>query len=45
VDGLETYQQAMLSDAFAAKVRSKISDDHTQPIEAYNPDGMEILET
>jgi len=35
----------MLSEAFAAEVRSKINDDHTQPIEAYDPDGLEILET
>ncbi|KAK1831885.1 gamma-glutamyltranspeptidase [Podospora conica] len=45
VEGLEPYQQAMLSGAFASEVRSKISDDHTQPIDAYNPDGLEILET
>ncbi|KAK0628790.1 nucleophile aminohydrolase [Bombardia bombarda] len=45
VDGLELYEEAMLSQEFAAEIRGKISDEHTQPVEAYNPDGLESLET
>ena len=35
----------MLADETAAEIRSKILDDRTQPVEAYNPDGLEIIDT
>ena len=31
----------MVSDSYAASIRSKISDDHTLNVSAYNPDGFE----
>ncbi|CAJ2499823.1 Uu.00g026760.m01.CDS01 [Anthostomella pinea] len=45
VDGMDKYQASMLSDATAAEVRSKISDFHTQNVSAYDPTGLESLET
>jgi len=45
VEGMDEYQNSMLSDDKAAEVRSKISDLHTLPVAAYNPDGLESLET
>ncbi|KAI1372345.1 gamma-glutamyltranspeptidase [Hypoxylon crocopeplum] len=45
VDGLDAYQESMLSDATAAEVRSKISDFRTQNVSWYDPAGLESLET
>ncbi|KAI0107756.1 gamma-glutamyltransferase 1 [Nemania sp. FL0031] len=45
VDGLDAYQQSMLSAETAAEVRSKISDFHTLNVSAYNPMGFESLPT
>ncbi|KAI1105725.1 gamma-glutamyltranspeptidase [Jackrogersella minutella] len=46
VEGLDEYQDAMLSDATAAEVRSKISDFKTQSnVSYYDPAGLESLET
>ncbi|KAI1077704.1 gamma-glutamyltranspeptidase [Whalleya microplaca] len=45
VDGLDKYQEQMLSDATAAEVRSKISDFKTQNVSWYDPAGLESLET
>ncbi|KAK0659146.1 gamma-glutamyltransferase [Cercophora samala] len=45
VEGLYAYQEAMLSEEAAAETRSKIRDDTTLPVEAYNPDGFESFET
>ncbi|KAH9897596.1 gamma-glutamyltransferase 1 [Xylariomycetidae sp. FL2044] len=45
VEGLDAYQENMLSDATAAKVRSKISDFKTQNVSWYDPAGLESLET
>ncbi|KAK7752989.1 hypothetical protein SLS62_004938 [Diatrype stigma] len=45
VDGLDAYQQDMVSDATAAEIRSKISDTRTQNISWYDPTGLESLET
>lgn len=45
VDGLDDYQDSMLSDATAAEVRSKISDFRTQNVSWYDPAGLESLET
>jgi gamma-glutamyltranspeptidase/glutathione hydrolase len=38
------HQETMLSSASAERKRRTISDDHTLPISAYNPDGYEVLE-
>ncbi|KAJ4024687.1 hypothetical protein NW766_000927 [Fusarium irregulare] len=45
VPGLEDYQKRLLAPATAKEIRWRILDDRTQPIEAYNPDGLESLET
>ncbi|KAI2467594.1 gamma-glutamyltranspeptidase [Annulohypoxylon bovei var. microspora] len=46
VEGLDKYQEEMLSDATAAEVRSKISDFTTQSnVSYYDPEGLESLET
>ncbi|KAK4200015.1 gamma-glutamyltransferase [Triangularia verruculosa] len=45
VEGLHAYEEAMLSEDTAVETRSKIRDDRTLPIEAYNPDGFESFET
>ncbi|OTA98102.1 hypothetical protein M426DRAFT_17762 [Hypoxylon sp. CI-4A] len=45
VDGLDDYQNSMLSDATVAEVRSKISDFTTQNVSWYDPEGLESLDT
>lgn len=46
VEGLDEYQQSMLSDEVAAEVRSKISDSFShQNVSWYDPKGLESLET
>ncbi|KAI1334540.1 gamma-glutamyltransferase 1 [Xylariaceae sp. FL0016] len=45
VDGLDEYQESMLSEATAAEIRSKISDYHTNNVSWYDPAGLESLET
>lgn len=45
VDGMTEYQQQMLSANTTSLIRSKISDFHTQNVSAYNPGGIESLET
>ncbi|KAI5924022.1 gamma-glutamyltransferase 1 [Camillea tinctor] len=45
VTGLDDYQQKMLSNVTAAEVRSKISDFRTLNVSAYDPKGLESLET
>ncbi|KAI1137361.1 gamma-glutamyltranspeptidase [Hypoxylon sp. FL0543] len=45
VEGLEEYQDSMLTDETAAKTRSKISDFSTQNVSYYDADGLESLET
>lgn len=42
---LTQYEAEMLSDKTAAEIRSKISDLHTQNVSAYDPSGLESLET
>ncbi|KAJ6441766.1 gamma-glutamyltranspeptidase [Purpureocillium lavendulum] len=39
VDGVRAFEDRMLSDANARRIRASISDDHTQPVDAYDPDG------
>ncbi|KAF2831966.1 gamma-glutamyltranspeptidase-like protein [Ophiobolus disseminans] len=43
--GIDAYQEAMLTAATAAEVRSKISDTKTFNVSYYNPSGFESLET
>ncbi|KAM0263291.1 hypothetical protein ACHAPA_008782 [Fusarium lateritium] len=45
VSGMEEYQNRLLAGSTAEEIRSRILDDQTQPVEAYNPDGLESLET
>ncbi|OJD13648.1 gamma-glutamyltransferase [Emergomyces pasteurianus Ep9510] len=45
VKGLAQYEDAMLNSSTAAKIRANISDLHTQNISAYDPEGLESLET
>ncbi|KAG9196302.1 gamma-glutamyltranspeptidase / glutathione hydrolase [Alternaria panax] len=45
LDGIDTYQEQMLSEATAKEVRSKISDTKTFDVAYYNPAGLESLET
>ncbi|RMZ78224.1 hypothetical protein DV738_g4023, partial [Chaetothyriales sp. CBS 135597] len=45
VANLSRYQEQMLSEATAAEIRSKISDYHTLNVSAYDPKGIESLDT
>jgi gamma-glutamyltranspeptidase / glutathione hydrolase len=45
VDGMDEYQASMLSAETAAEIRAKISDTHTLKVKAYDPDGIESLDT
>jgi len=45
VGNMSRYQDEMLSERAAADIRSKISDHHTLNVSAYDPDGLESLET
>ncbi|KAI4150156.1 MAG: hypothetical protein L6R39_002330 [Caloplaca ligustica] len=45
VPGLDEYQKEMLNDTTAARVRSKISDIQTLNVSAYDPTGLESLDT
>lgn len=45
VDGLPEYLDNMVTEATAAEARSKISDLHTLNVSAYDPEGLESLET
>ncbi|KAI4594422.1 hypothetical protein KJ359_008210 [Pestalotiopsis sp. 9143b] len=45
VNGTLEYQKSMLSTATGAEVRSKILDYTTQNVSAYDPSGLESLET
>ncbi len=42
---MSAYEDSMLSDSHAAETIAKILDDRSQPVDAYNPDGFESLET
>ncbi|KAK0616844.1 gamma-glutamyltranspeptidase [Immersiella caudata] len=44
-NNITEFEQSMISDATAAKIRSLISDQTTLPVSAYDPSGIEILET
>lgn len=43
--GLDEYQNEMLNETTAARVRSEISDFHTLDVSAYDPKGLESLDT
>ncbi|KAL8698462.1 MAG: hypothetical protein Q9201_006557 [Fulgogasparrea decipioides] len=45
VPGLDEYQSEMLNESTAARVRSEISDFRTLNVSAYDPNGLESLET
>ncbi|KAL0635701.1 hypothetical protein Q9L58_005335 [Maublancomyces gigas] len=45
VPGMDEYQKSMLSAAAAAEIRSLISDSGVHNISAYDPKGLESLET
>ncbi|UNI19812.1 hypothetical protein JDV02_005963 [Purpureocillium takamizusanense] len=40
VDGVRAFEDRMLSEVNARRIRDNISDDHTQPVEAYDPSDM-----
>ncbi|OAQ80336.1 gamma-glutamyltranspeptidase [Purpureocillium lilacinum] len=37
VNGVRAFEDRMLSEVNARRIRANISDDHTQPVEAYDP--------
>jgi len=45
VDGLQEYEDSLLSDAVAKEIRGKISDVQAQNLSYYDPSGIESLET
>ena len=45
VKGLSLYQNEMLSENASVEVRAKINDRHTLNVSAYDPTGLEILNT
>ncbi|KAF3912775.1 Gamma-glutamyltranspeptidase [Dactylellina cionopaga] len=45
VDGLDAYQESMLTEATAAEIRSKINFQRTLNVSEYNPKGLESLDT
>ncbi|KAI9664986.1 MAG: hypothetical protein M1821_006434 [Bathelium mastoideum] len=45
VPGMQQYEDEMISAKVAAEVRAKISDAHTLNVSAYDPQGLESLET
>ncbi|PNY27341.1 Gamma-glutamyltranspeptidase 1 [Tolypocladium capitatum] len=40
VDGVRVFEDRMLSDGTARRTRGSISDDRTQPVHAYDPEGI-----
>ncbi|KAF2749845.1 gamma-glutamyltranspeptidase [Sporormia fimetaria CBS 119925] len=45
VEGLDTFQEQMLSDETAAEIRGKISDTKAYEVPYYQPEGLESLDT
>jgi len=45
VKGVDEYQKDMLKKSTIAEIRSKISDKHTLNVSAYDPSGLESLDT
>ncbi|TVY81388.1 Glutathione hydrolase proenzyme [Lachnellula suecica] len=42
---LTQYQRDMISEETGGTIKNKIFDAHTLPVDAYNPEGLESLET
>ena len=45
VANMSAYEKHMLSPLTASAIRTRISDSHTLNVSAYNPSGLEILDT
>ena len=45
VEGLDTFQDEMINETTASIIRGRISDLHTLNVSAYNPDGVESVQT
>jgi len=45
VANMSAYEKHMLSPLTASTIRARISDSHTLNVSAYNPSGLEILDT
>jgi gamma-glutamyltranspeptidase/glutathione hydrolase len=45
LEGIDEYQEAMISEATAKEIRSKIKDTTTFDVSYYDPKGLESLET
>ncbi|KAJ5247133.1 Glutathione hydrolase proenzyme [Penicillium chermesinum] len=45
VPGMEKYERDMLKQSTVDEIRGKISDQHTLNVSAYDPSGLESLET
>lgn len=45
VDGLDAYQEELLTQTVASEIRAKISDFKAQNVSYYDPSGIESLET
>ncbi|KAF7718169.1 Gamma-glutamyltransferase / Glutathione hydrolase [Penicillium ucsense] len=45
VEGMDKYQHAMLEQSTIDEIRSKISDKKTLNVSAYDPEGLESLDT
>ncbi|KAH9216475.1 nucleophile aminohydrolase [Leptodontidium sp. 2 PMI_412] len=45
IHNVTAFQLEMIKESTASNIRSKISDPSTLPIPAYNPAGIEVLET
>ncbi|KAH7132092.1 gamma-glutamyltranspeptidase 1 precursor [Dendryphion nanum] len=45
LEGMDEYQEQMISEKTAKEIRSKISDTQTFGVDYYNPNGLESLET
>ena len=43
--GLHQHEEDMLNDTVASAIRGRISDFRTQNVSAYDPDGLESLDT
>lgn len=40
VEGVEAFESKMLESAAARTIKQKISDEHTYPVDYYNPEGI-----
>jgi len=45
MDNITTFEEKLISPAYINQVISKISDQYTLPVEAYDPNGFESIET